>query len=130
MTSRLLLFICCIIICTLVIDACKNSHNDSNALPETVSYNFDIRPILSDKCYACHGPDANKRKAGLRLDIADSAFAPLKETKGAFALVPGKPEQSEVYKRISSDDPTYQMPVPESHLGLLSKHQIALIKKW
>ena len=129
MTSRLLLFICCIIICTLVINACKNSHDD-NALPETVSYNFDIRPILSDKCYACHGPDGNKRKAGLRLDIADSAFAPLKETKGAFALVPGKPEQSEVYKRISSDDPTYQMPVPESHLGLLSEHQIALIKKW
>ena len=92
MTSRLILFITCIITCTLVINACKNSHSDNNALPETVSYNFNIRPILSDKCYACHGPDANKRKAGLRLDIVDSAYAPLKETKGAFALVPGKPE--------------------------------------
>ena len=130
MTSRLLLFISCIIICSLIIIACNNSHSDNDALPETVSYNFDIRPILSDKCYACHGPDANKRKAGLRLDIADSAYAPLKETKGAFAFVAGKPEESEVFKRISSTDPTYQMPVPESHLGLLSEHQIALIKKW
>src|SRR4051812_10703877 len=124
MISRLLSIISCIIICMLVINACSNSHSDNNILPETVSYNFDIRPILSDKCYACHGPDANKRKAGFRLDLVDSAFAPLKETKGAFALVPGKPEESELYKRISSTDPTYQMPVPESHLGLLSEHQI------
>src|SRR5215470_807704 len=86
-----------------------------------VSYNFDIRPVLSDKCFACHGPDANKRKAHLRLDIGDSAYAPLKDMKGAYAIVPGKPEKSELYKRISSDDPTYQMPVPESHLGLLTQ---------
>ena len=108
----------------------KIHNSDNNALPETVSYNFDIRPILSDKCYACHGPDANKRKAGFRLDIADSAFAPLKETKGHLHLFPASLKQSEVYKRISSTDPTYQMPVPESHLGLMSEHQIALVKKW
>lgn len=87
---------------------------------DEVSYNFDIRPILSDKCFACHGPDANKRKANLRLDIGDSAFLPLKNTKGGFALVPGKPEESEVFKRVSSADPTYQMPTPQSHLGLLT----------
>lgn len=104
--------------------------NTSKTGKDEVSYNFDIRPILSDKCYACHGPDANKRKAHLRLDIADSAYAPLKETKGAYAIVPGKPEQSELYKRISSNDPTYQMPVPDSHLGLLTEDQIALFKKW
>src|ERR1041385_8709252 len=85
----------------LIASVCFQCRNDSGSagsegLPDEVSYNFDIRPILSDKCYACHGPDGNKRKAGLRLDIADSAFAPLKETKGAFALIPGKPEQSEV----------------------------------
>jgi hypothetical protein len=62
--------------------------------------------------------------------LGDSAYAPLKETKGAFAIVPGKPEESELYKRISSADPTYQMPVPESHLGTLDEHQIALFKKW
>lgn len=95
-----------------------------------ISYNFDIRPILSDKCFACHGPDGNKRKAGLRLDIADSAYASLHETKGAFAIVPGKPEESELFKRITSADPTYQMPVPESHLGMLTEDQVATFKKW
>ncbi|GEO08820.1 PSD1 and planctomycete cytochrome C domain-containing protein [Segetibacter aerophilus] len=102
----------------------------TNSVPEVVSYNYHIRPILSDKCFACHGPDANKRKASFRLDIEDSAFAPLKETKGALAIVRGKPEQSELYKRITSKDPSYLMPSPESHLAVLNDHEIALIKKW
>lgn len=108
--------------------SCRAKSND--ALPATISYNFHIRPILSDKCFKCHGPDVNKREAHLRFDIADSAFAPLTETKGAFAIVPGKPEESEMYKRVSSTDSSYQMPVPESHLGVLTTHEVALIKKW
>ena len=103
---------------------------NQSAMPQLISYNFHIRPILSDKCFKCHGPDKNKREAGLRLDMEDSAFAPLKETKGAFAFVPFKPEESEVYKRISSTDSAYQMPSPSSHLGLLSSYEIALFKKW
>ena len=103
---------------------------NQSAIPQLISYNFHIRPILSDKCFKCHGPDKNKREAGLRLDIADSAFAPLKETKGAFAFVPFKPEESEVYKRIISTDTNYLMPSPSSHLGLLSSYEIALLKKW
>lgn len=99
-------------------------------MPDTVSYNFDIRPILSDKCYACHGPDKNKRKAGLRLDIADSAYAALKETKGAYALVPYKPGISELYKRVSSTDTSFMMPPPVSHLSALTPIEVALIKKW
>ncbi|MGN6352925.1 MAG: PSD1 and planctomycete cytochrome C domain-containing protein [Parafilimonas sp.] len=130
MLSRLLTLFACIVICVFVINACNTTHSSSDDLPETVSYNFDIRPILSDKCFICHGPDANKRQASLRLDIADSAYAPLKETKGAFAIVPGKPEESELIKRISSTDPTYLMPLPESHLGTLNEHEIALFKKW
>jgi Protein of unknown function (DUF1553)/Protein of unknown function (DUF1549)/Planctomycete cytochrome C len=106
----------------------KGRSNDS--LPEIVSYNFHIRPILSDKCFKCHGPDASHREAHLRLDIPDSAFAPLKNTKGEFALVPGSPEKSELYKRISSDDITYRMPTPESHLTALNEYEIRLFKKW
>ncbi|MCF0074152.1 PSD1 and planctomycete cytochrome C domain-containing protein [Dyadobacter sp. CY261] len=94
-----------------------------------ISYNYQIRPILSDKCFACHGPDANKREAGLRLDMADNAYAPL-EDKKKFAIVPGNPAASEVYKRITSTDPGYQMPTPESHLGLLNEGEIDLIKNW
>ena len=110
-----------LLLCTgllvLITVACNSSSNNNEAIPQTVSYNFNVRPILSDKCFACHGPDANKRKADLRLDVAASAYAPLKDDKNTFAIVPGKPGQSEVYKRISSTDPSYQMPVPESHLG-------------
>jgi len=99
-------------------------------MPDKISYNFNIRPILSDKCFACHGPDVSKQKAGLRLDIADSAFAPLKESKGEFAIVAGHPEKSEIYRRVTSKDPSYQMPAPESHLSLLTEHEQELIKKW
>ncbi|MEO6284333.1 MAG: PSD1 and planctomycete cytochrome C domain-containing protein [Dyadobacter sp.] len=107
----------------------KNGTLQTKSGNDPVSYNFDIRPILSDKCYACHGPDAKKREAGLRLDVAESAYAKLKDGKG-FAIFPGKPEQSEVYKRITSVDPEYQMPTPESHLGLLNENEIGLVKKW
>lgn len=107
-----------------------NQRSASGNIAGAVSYNFHIRPILSDKCFVCHGPDANKRAAHLRLDNPESAYAPLKETKGAFAIVPGKPDESELYKRIISTDPAYQMPAAESHLGLLNGHEISLIRKW
>jgi Protein of unknown function (DUF1553)/Protein of unknown function (DUF1549)/Planctomycete cytochrome C len=111
--------------------SCTNkAKHKEDAIPEKISYNFHIRPILSDKCFACHGPDKNKRKAGFRLDIEDSAFLPLKETKGAFAIVRGKPEMSELIKRISSTDPSYLMPSPESHLGVLSEKEIKLFTAW
>lgn len=95
-----------------------------------VSYNYDIRPILSDKCFACHGPDKNKQEAGLRLDIEANAKAPLRETKGAYAIVPGSPEKSELIKRITSTDPSYLMPTPASHLGVLNKDEITLLTRW
>ena len=115
-----------------------NTEGGNNSIPDKVSYNFHVRPILSDKCFACHGPDKNKRKADFRLDIEEFAFAPLKETngtsrsnrEGAFAIVRGKPEESELYKRITSKDPNYQMPSAESHLGLLTENEIKIIEKW
>jgi hypothetical protein len=110
-------------------NACKSA-SSPDSLPDKVSYNFHIRPILSDKCFACHGPDKNQQKAGLRLDIADLAYAPLKETPGGFAIVPGHPESSELIKRVSSQDPDYQMPTPDSHLGSLTEREIKLLEKW
>lgn len=110
--------------------SCLNQQEGKQNMPATVSYNFHIRPILSDKCFKCHGPDASKRKASLRLDIADSAYAPLKETKGGFAIIPGKPEASELYLRVISTDTAYMMPSPEEHLGALTPYETALIKKW
>lgn len=131
MKGRLVACLLLIIAVTISAVSCfRNKATDDTALPKTVSYNFHIRPILSDKCFKCHGPDGSHREAGLRLDIADSAFVPLKETKGAFAIVPGKPEQSEIYKRISSTDSSYMMPSPDSHLGALSEYEIKLFKKW
>ena len=110
---------------------CQNSTQPEFKLAdnEAVSYNFHIRPILSDKCFACHGPDANKREANLRLDTEEGAFAALKESPGKFALVAGNIDQSEVYHRITSADPTELMPPPESNLSLTEK-EIELIKAW
>ena len=131
MKSKLLIVFALLLITVAGWLACMQANTTAvSAMPDKISYNFHIRPILSDKCFKCHGPDINKREAGLRLDIPDSAFAPLKETKGAFALVPFKPEESELYKRISSTDTSYLMPTPSSHLGILSAHEIALFKKW
>src|SRR5688572_13083927 len=73
-----------------------------------VEFNRDVRPILSDNCFACHGFDKNKRKADLRLDLLDAATAERKE--GVRAIVPGDPANSEVWKRINHADPDELMP--------------------
>lgn len=98
-------------------------------MPDVVDYNFHIKPILSDNCYTCHGPDANKRKAGLRLDTAEDALAELPENPGKFAIVPNKIGESELYRRIVADESTEIMPPPDSQLRL-SAHEKELIKKW
>lgn len=95
-----------------------------------ISYNFQVRPILSDKCFNCHGPDANKREAGLRLDIEAEAYKALKEHPQAHAIVPGDPESSEVFLRISTTDSSQRMPPPASNLPPLTEGEIAIIKKW
>ena len=125
-----ILTITLIVSIVLTVPACFYSEDSVGTLPDQVSYNFHIRPIFSDKCFKCHGPDGAQRQAGLRLDIADSAFRPLRETPGGFAFVPGKPELSEVYKRVSSTDTTFQMPPIDSHLGVLNDFEVRLIRKW
>ncbi|MEY4134392.1 MAG: hypothetical protein RL386_742, partial [Bacteroidota bacterium] len=96
---------------------------------EVMDYNLHIRPILSDKCFACHGPDAKAREAGLRLDIADSAYAALKENPSMHAIVPGKKEASALWKRITSLDPDLIMPPPSFKITL-TEEEIARLGKW
>jgi len=99
-------------------------------IPETISYNFNIRPILSDKCFKCHGPDANKRQADLRLDIPEVAYKALKDNPNSHALVPGEPGLSEVYRRITTKDSADMMPPAKSNLKRLNAYEIDLVKKW
>lgn len=97
-------------------------------LPDQLDYNVHVKPILSDKCFACHGPDKAKQKAGLRLDIPEIAFASLPENPDKVAIDPGNLNGSELFHRIISTDPEYKMPVPESHLSLSSMEKAILIK--
>jgi hypothetical protein len=129
---QILSFLACLSFLAAVIQSCGSDNSqgpDQGKLPDVVSYNFDIRPILSDKCLVCHGPDANKREAGLRLDIAENAYEALKENPGAHALVPGKPELSQAFLRITTQDTSERMPPVGSNLKL-SQREINLIEKW
>jgi len=120
-----------VLICTLAsifLTGCEKS----NAIAlnfDSVDYNLHIRPILSDRCFKCHGPDANQRKANLRLDIRTGALAALKDNPNAHAIVPGNADQSEVFLRVSTSDTSLQMPPPKSNLSL-TKREIDLIEKW
>src|SRR5688572_7020437 len=89
-------------------------------------FNRDIQPILSENCYHCHGPDAAQRKADLRLDKEEGAFA---VRKGRAAVVRGKIERSELVRRIGSKDPDEVMPPPDSNRELKA-HEIDLLKRW
>jgi len=97
------------------------------AKDHSVGFNRDIRPLLSNKCFACHGPDANKRESGLRLDTRDSAISTLES--GSTAIVPGKPDQSELWKRINSDDEFIRMP-PAEHNEPLTNQEKQLLRTW
>ncbi len=93
-----------------------------------VSFNRDIRPILSENCYACHGPDANTREAGLRLDVEEWAFRERGEG-GRPAIVPGNQENSPLYQRITHHLKSEVMPPPDSN-KVLSGEQKQLIGQW
>lgn len=113
----------------LVILPMYKCQDQSTGDSELVSYNTDIRPILSDKCFVCHGPDQSQRISGYRLDIESLAFKKLKDSPNEFGLVPGNISKSEVYQRIISHDHSYMMPPSESKLKL-TENEKNLIKKW
>jgi mono/diheme cytochrome c family protein len=92
----------------------------SSAAEKPVDFNRDIRPILSDNCFTCHGPDEKRRMAGVRLDTRDGAMA---------VVTPGQPDKSRVYVRVSHPDPKRRMPPPASG-HKLTDEQIAKVKRW
>ena len=93
-----------------------------------LEFNRDVRPILSDKCFGCHGPDSGHRKAGLRLDVREAALKPAKS--GEIPLRPGAPNESSILARILSPDADEVMPPPESKLEKLSKAEAEIIRRW
>src|SRR5690349_2532904 len=91
-----------------------------------VDFQREVRPILSDACFHCHGPDKATRMAGLRLDTKDGAFG---ERKGGAPVVPGKPDASLLIQRVSHPDAARRMPPVSSHKTLSAK-QVDTLKRW
>jgi len=92
-----------------------------------VDFGRDVRPILSDRCFSCHGPDEAKRQVGLRLDLEDGA----KKARGAhIPVVPGNPAASEVIKRVSAEKPAMRMPPPYSDRKPLSEKEVSTLRAW
>ncbi|MFC3122411.1 DUF1553 domain-containing protein [Agaribacter flavus] len=94
---------------------------------EPVSYSLQVKPILSDRCFGCHGQDAANRKADLQLHSPETAYKKFKD--GSQAIVPGDAEQSVVYQRLISEDPDFIMPPPSSHTSV-TEQEIQIIKAW
>jgi Protein of unknown function (DUF1553)/Protein of unknown function (DUF1549)/Planctomycete cytochrome C len=94
---------------------------------EPVRFDRDVRPILADRCFKCHGSDAKAREADLRLDLREDAT---RAREGTAAIVPGDPDKSEMWRRITSDDPDLVMPRPASRKPRLSEAERAIIRKW
>ena len=99
----------------------------SNIRTPKLSFNQTIQPILSENCYACHGPDPGARKAKLRLDRAEFAYAP--HDKSGPAIIPGHPEKSPLVRKIEAKNPKDRMPPPEAH-KTLKPEQIVLLRQW
>ncbi len=117
----LALMCCCLAVLTTVAVA-----QTKQPTPAELNYSLDIRPVLADNCFACHGPDEKSRQADLRLDTKAGAFS---EPSGYPVIVPTEPEESELYRRIASEDDHYRMP-PADFNKTLTPEQIDAIRQW
>ncbi len=112
----------------LALGCSQQSANYTSEISGEINFNYHIKPILSDRCFACHGPDKNTREAGLRLDTPEGALEHLLES-GNKAFVAHSKSKSEAFQRMVSDDPNTVMPPPESKLTL-TQEEVELIGKW
>jgi hypothetical protein len=115
------------VLCVSAVSFLASAEQGKNPVPDKIDFNRDVRPILSENCFFCHGPDKGKRKADLRLDTKDGLFTAI-EGKRTPAM-PGHPERSEIYKRITTDDDDDRMPDPKSGKHLTDR-EIAVLKRW
>lgn len=122
----ILRFSACLIFFATLSFSCAKSTED---LPGSPSFTHHIKPLLSDRCFACHGPDETKQKAGLALHTEARAYAELKDKPGQFAIVPGNADKSVLYQRIISKNREVIMPPPDSHLSLTEEEK-ELIRRW
>ena len=100
----------------------------TNSVPENIDFNFHIKPIISDKCFACHGPDEKERAANLRLDTEKGLYQ-LTEDLSSYVINKENPEKSELLRRIFHDNKSISMPPPESNL-ILTDHEKSILEKW
>ncbi|MDP7203958.1 MAG: DUF1553 domain-containing protein [Pirellulaceae bacterium] len=112
----------------ILLTSCLLSAAATAAEPDQVDFNQHVRAILSDRCYKCHGPDSENRQADLRLDQEEEALQ-ARAGSGLQVILPGKPVQSEFYRRITSEDPDVQMPPPASKLEL-TPAEIEILDRW
>jgi len=117
---------CLILVATASIGCIGLIDTSRAAEAEPLNFSRDIRPILSAKCFACHGPDSQDRDADYRMDTKEGAFADL---GGYHAIIPGDPDNSEIIKRVISDDEDKLMPPPK-HKKPITQEEIALLKRW
>ncbi|MDO6603545.1 PSD1 and planctomycete cytochrome C domain-containing protein [Arenibacter palladensis] len=98
-------------------------------VPDKIDFTFHVKPILSDRCFKCHGPDKNAIEGGLSLNTAEDAYMALGKRKDHYAIVPGDVEKSELVNRIYTTDESLMMPPPESNLTL-TQYEKEVLKKW
>ena len=115
------------LIALLVLPLALRARSASGAVPEKISYNRHVRPILSNNCFYCHGPDEKHREADLRLDVRGGATTDL---GGHAAVVPGRPTESMLLARVTSRDDDERMPPPQSKKPLLSAEQVEILRRW
>lgn len=122
----------------LLWESCQNENSDTKSdvsgfvkgvVPEVVDFNFHVKPILSDRCFTCHGPDENTREAELGFHIKEMAFKALGKQQDRYAIIPNNSDSSALVQRIFSKDPDDIMPPPESNL-VLEDYEKEILKKW
>ncbi len=123
----LFLFIYAILSCNS--DPSKENYSSAPTLPDVVDFNFHVKPILSDKCFKCHGPDVNTREANLAFHNEALAFKALDGDTTRFAIIAGDTTNSQLLKAINTTNPNEMMPPPESNLAL-TNYEKEMLEKW